>query len=80
LRRIIITFGSIIDCSHHALALRVSHSNSFTNVRGKGSNAALTWKMIPKEGYVLYGRGNFHGLALLSATIIVKTTCRGPME
>ena len=24
LRRIIITFGSIIDCPHHALALRVS--------------------------------------------------------
>jgi hypothetical protein len=51
----------IIDCPHHALALRVLHSNSFTNVRGNGSNAALTWKMIPKEGYVIYGRGDFHG-------------------
>ena len=46
---------------HHALALRVLHSNSFTNVRGKGSDAALTRKMIPKEGYVIYGRGDFHG-------------------
>jgi hypothetical protein len=66
LRRIIITLGSIIDCAHHALALRVLHSNSFTNVRGKCSNAALTREMIPEERYVLYGRGNFHGVALLS--------------
>jgi hypothetical protein len=56
-----ITIGSIIDCPHHALALRVLHSDSFTNVRGKDSNAALTWKMIPKERYVLYGRGDIHG-------------------
>jgi hypothetical protein len=41
--------------------LPVLHSDSFTNVRGKGSNAALTWKMIPKKGYVPYGRGDFHG-------------------
>ena len=67
LSRIIITFRSIIDCAHHALALRVLRSNSFTNVRGKGSNAALTRKMIPEEGYAFYGRGNFHSVALLSA-------------
>ena len=32
--------------------------------------------MIPKEGYALYGRGNFQGLALLSATIVVKKYLR----
>ena len=46
LSRIIITFRSIIDCAHHALALRVLRSNSLTNVRGKGSNAALTRKAM----------------------------------
>ncbi len=66
LSRIIITFGSIIDCAHHALALWVLRSNSLTNVRGKGSNAALTRKMIPQEGYAFYGRCNFHCLDLLS--------------
>src|ERR1700686_1861900 len=51
LSRIIITFGSIIHCAHYALALRILRSNSFTDVRGIGSNAAMTRKMIPKEGY-----------------------------
>jgi hypothetical protein len=55
-----ITFGSIIDCAHHALAARELHSNSFTNIRGIGGNAALTRNIIPKKSDVFYGSGYFH--------------------
>src|SRR5271163_2702895 len=62
--RIVIAFRSIVHRTHDALTFRELRGNRFAEIGGKGGNAALSWKMIAHEGYLLNSGGVFHGARL----------------
>ena len=48
-RRIIVTFGAIVDCSHDAFAIRILGCDRLANVRGKRRDAALPGHVVSQE-------------------------------
>jgi hypothetical protein len=58
--RIVIAFRAIINRAHDALTFRELRGDGFADIGGKGSNPALTRKMIANEGYLFNSGGDFH--------------------